>query len=294
MHQVRRTSRVTRRGHGHFEELGTLSAHGIGHRRVRAFVPVRGLGQRDEPRPLLVMFDGQNVFGNSGSFAGGWHVHEAVDRFAQSRRTPAPIVVAIDHGGLARIDDLAPFHDGARGGGNLPRLIDAVVSDLIPRVEARFDLTGQRFIGGASLGGLASLYAHLTNPDVFAGSLAMSPSLWFTRARVAALLHHQARPAQSRIYLDCGGREGKGMWAPIDAFAQRLRNRGWIDSPARTDHRLMLRFDRRGKHHEISWRRRFPKALRFLLATPTERLRHTVRSASSRGGNTGGPSAHRA
>lgn len=252
--------------HYHFEELGSLNPRGIGHRRVRAFVPVRGLGRRGEPRPLLVLFDGQNVFGHGGSFAGGWHVHEAVTHFAHTRRTPVPIVVAIDHGGHSRIDELAPFHDGSRGGGKLESLIDAVVGDLIPRVEARFAMTGQRFVGGGSLGGLAALYAHLTNPDVFAGALAMSPSLWFTRARVAALLHGQKRPARSRIYLDCGGREGSGMWAPIDTFAQRLRNQGWTESPTRTDHRLMLRFDSRGKHNEATWRRRFPKALRFLLA----------------------------
>lgn len=256
---------VPRNAHGTFEELGTLDAHGIGHRRVRAFVPVRGLGQRSEPRPLLVMFDGQNVFDDPGSFAGGWHVHEVVAHFARTRRAPAPIVVAIDHGGYARIDELAPFDDGKRGG-KLPRLIDAVVDKLIPRIEARFELAAGYLIGGASLGGLASLYAHLMHPDVFAGALAMSPSLWFTRARVAALLHGHARPAQSRIYLDCGGREGTGMWPPIDTFAQRLRNRGWTDTPARTDHRLMLRFDTRGKHNEAAWRRRFPKALRFLLA----------------------------
>lgn len=255
---------MSRTAHGHFEDLRPLKPRGIGNRRVRAFVPVRGLGERSAPRPLLVMFDGQNVFGERGSFAGGWHVHEAVAQFARTRRTPAPIVVAIDHGGDARIDELAPFHDGKRGG-KLPRLIDAVVGELIPHVETRFELTGRHFIGGASLGGLASLYAHLLHPAVFAGALAMSPSLWFARARVAALLHGPPRPAQSRIYLDCGGRED-GMWPPIATFAQRLRKRGWTDTPARTEHQLMLRFDARGEHNEEAWRRRFPKALRFLLA----------------------------
>jgi enterochelin esterase-like enzyme len=250
---------------GHFEEIPHLNPRGIGHRRVRAFVPLRGLAQRGAPRPLLVMFDGQNVFDDRGSLAGGWHVHEVVDQFARTRRTPAPIVVAIDHGGDARIDELAPFSDGKRGG-TLPRLIDAIVGDLIPRLETRFELTGQHYIGGASLGGLASVYAHLLHPDIFVGALAMSPSLWFTRARVAALLHGQALPALSRIYLDCGGREGTGMWPPIEAFAARLRKRGWSDPPTRTPHRLLLRFDARGKHNEDAWRRRFPKALRFLLA----------------------------
>jgi enterochelin esterase-like enzyme len=249
---------------GHFEDLGTLVVRGIGSRRVRAFVPVRGRAAAGAARPVLFMFDGQNVFDDAGSFAGGWHVHEALDRFAHTRRTPAPIVVAIDHGGSARIDELAPFADAKHGGGKLPRLIDAIVGKLVPRVDAHFGAAGRRFVGGASLGGLAALYAHLVHSDVFDGAIAMSPSLWFTRARVAALLHEQAIPAWSRVYLDCGGREGTGMWPPIEAFAARLRRRGW--SEGRGERRVRLRFAPRGRHAETAWRRRFPAALRFMLA----------------------------
>lgn len=249
------------RHRGHLEELGTLDVRGIGKRRVRAFVPARsGTGAR----PVLFMFDGQNVFGDAGSFAGGWHVHEVVEKLAHVRRAPMPIVVAIDHGGVGRIDELAPFRDAKHGGGKLPVFLDALVDTLVPRVDAHFGIAARRFIGGSSLGGLAALYAHLLYPTVFAGALAMSPSLWFTRARLAALLHERPRPESSRIYLDCGGREGSSMWPAIDAFARRLRARGWRD--ARGDHRLRVHFATRDKHDEAAWRRRFPRALRFLLA----------------------------
>lgn len=243
---------------GHFEELGTLNAHGMTKRRVRAYVPAG-----TSPRPVLFMFDGQNVFDDAGSFAGGWHVHDVVEKLAPTRRAPMPIIVAIDHGGTARIDELAPFRDAKHGGGKLPALIDALVGTLVPRVDAHFGIPSRRFIGGSSLGGLAALYAHLLHGDVFAGAMAMSPSLWFTRARLAALLHRQPRPETSRVYLDCGGREGSGMWPAIDAFAKRLQMRGWRDTG---DHRLRLHFAKHGKHNEAAWRQRFPRALRFLLA----------------------------
>lgn len=251
---------------GRFEDLGVLEATGIAPRRVRAFVPRRRRGDGGQPAPLLVMFDGQNIFDDAGSFAGGWHVHDVVERRAQTRRSPAPIVVGIDHGGGARLDELAPLRDPKHGGGKLPVLVDAIIGELLPRVDAQLGAPAVRYIGGSSLGGLAALYAHLVHPDVFAGALAMSPSLWFTRARVAALLHRQPRPAHSRIYVDCGGREGADMWAPIEAFAERLRTRGWSDVPTRSAHRLKVRYAPHGKHEEAAWRRRFPEALRFLLA----------------------------
>ena len=94
--------------------------------------------------------------------------------------------------------------------------------------------------------------------------MAMSPSLWFTRMTFAAFARAQPTPTHSRIYLDLGVREGNGRMLPIvDGFAHELRARGWADHG---DRRLMMRPDARGRHNEASWRRRFPKALRFLLA----------------------------
>jgi enterochelin esterase-like enzyme len=214
----------------------------------------------------LVLFDGQNVFDDAGSFAGGWHAHEAVDKLV-AWKPVAPVVVALDHGGVARIDELTPFSDGRRGG-KLDAIIGTVVDELLPRVHAKFELAygpAAHFIGGSSLGGLAALYTHLKRPEVFGGAIAMSPSLWFTRTKVDAFVRAQANPYRSRIYLDAGVREGGGRMLPLaENLAAQLRQRGWSGPDENRDLRLMLRPDARGGHDERSWRRRFPKALRFL------------------------------
>lgn len=249
---------------GHFVDLGTVHPTGLGERRVRAYVPVAP--PAGTKRPLLVLFDGQNVFGDEGSFAGGWHVHEAVDKLV-AWRPVAPIVVGIEHGGVARIDELTPFGDGKRGG-KLPALVGTIVDELLPRVHARFELgygPGAHFVGGSSLGGLAALYTHLERPDVFGGALAMSPSLWFARAKFDRFVHAKTNPYRSRVYLDVGLREGGGRMAPlVETLAGHLRGRGWGTPEEARDLRLMVRPDARGGHDERSWRRRFPKALRFL------------------------------
>ncbi|HEY4056844.1 MAG TPA: alpha/beta hydrolase-fold protein [Kofleriaceae bacterium] len=238
---------------GHFMELGTITPRGFGPRRVRAYLPAA-----PGPRPLLIMFDGQNLFGDAGSFAGGWHVHTSVDRIARER---APIVVAIDHGGVDRIAELSPYSDGKRGG-KLDAFLGAITDSLLPRL--RLPTVGLPFLGGSSLGGLASLYAHFLRPDLFAGALAMSPSLWFTRDRFAAFIRSRPAPPSSRIYLDIGATEGNGKMRPlVEQFGRELRRRGWR---AAGDHRVMVRVDPRGRHKESSWRRRFPAALRFMLA----------------------------
>ena len=112
---------------------------------------------------------------------------------------------------------------------------------------------------GCMMGGLAALYAHFKRPDLFGGALAMSPSLWFGRQELFAFVTSQPTPNPSRIYFDWGAREGQDMNDPAEAMAAHLRTRGYAEK------QLMIRRDAKGQHRESDWRRRMPKALRFMF-----------------------------
>lgn len=255
---------------GAFVELGAFEAPGLAPRRARAWVPKTPPGRK---RPALVLFDGQNVFDDAGSYAGGWHAHEAVDRLAARGPIVAPVVIAVDHGGEQRIDELAPWSDGKRGG-RLDAVLDLVVGKVLPAAHAKLPLRDgpmARVIGGSSMGGLAAAWAHLARPDVFYGALAMSPSLWFAHARIVEEVARLPVPARSRFYVDGGAREMRGvLLATCHALAGVLRQRGWVDGNAkglaRAERTVWLRPDAKGTHAEHHWRRRLPQALRFLFA----------------------------
>lgn len=242
---------------GELVELGRFDIPHIAHRRrVRAYLPARR-PKRATPRPLLVLFDGQNVFDDEGSFAGGWHAHRAVDRYAARRANP-PVVVAIDHGHEARIRELTP-----RGDGGVEALVAWVARTLVPAARAELGLTSEphgTVLGGSSLGGLAALYAHYRFPEVFGGAMGMSPSLWAGREAIGALVTAEGLPWTSKVYLDAGEREAGGKTLAAAAqLAGVLRARGY------TREKLRLRADKRGAHNERAWRRRLPGALRFLF-----------------------------
>ena len=211
-------------------------------------------------RPLLVMFDGQNMFEDLPSYAGGWHLDRAVERLATGPRV-APIAIGIDHGGETRIQELSPFNYEDEPG-RLDSFLEWIVGTLLPRLGEELPLvTGAlgTIAGGSSMGGLAALYTHLHYPEAFGGALAMSPSLWLSDGEIQRWIPRQPRPDVSRIYLDCGVREGRGRILPlVAAVAASLADRGWDEQ------HLMFRPDMRGAHNERSWRRRLPKALRFL------------------------------
>jgi predicted alpha/beta superfamily hydrolase len=241
---------------GHVEHWGHPDIPGIGPRGVRVYVP----GGRAE-RSVVVLFDGQNVFGDEGSFAGGWHAHRAADTVV-TRRRPAPLVVAIDHGHGARRRELSPPVAG-RSPGDLDHLLGFLAHHLRPALARRFAVATEPrrwIVGGSSLGGLAALYAHFAVPEVFGGALCMSPSLWLGGGPFLSWLAAAPLPWTTRVYLDCGTCEGRGTALPlVAATAAVLRRRGYGE---RT---LRFRQDARGRHHETSWRRRLPGALRFLL-----------------------------
>ena len=246
--------------------LGPFHVPHLADRRVRLHLPEHA---GEGPPPLVVMFDGQNVFHDEPSFAGGWHLHTTARKIATKRRLE-PAVVGVDHGGAERIHELVPWA-GARSQGKLHHLLDWITGFLMPMLARDHGLApdiGQRIIGGSSLGGLAALYAHHRHPEAFGGVLAMSPSLWIAGQRIFDMVSATSKPWTSRIYLDAGAQEAGGsMLRAAERMEHLLRSRGYDKQT------LRFRRDPNGKHTERDWRRRAPAALRFLLATPRKRAR---------------------
>lgn len=221
-------------------------------RMVRIYVPRRA---RERDRPLLLLFDGQNVFDDKPSFAGGWHAHLAVEKLAKT--VSPPVVVGLDHGNERRIAELSPFSFGPHQG-RADGFLAWVTGFLIPHLRAHFAITNDSraiVVGGSSMGGLAALYAHLSMPHVFGGSIAMSPSLWVGRGAMFDWVRQRGVPGDARLYLDAGAREPAGMLRGAQSMTELLYQQG-----AR---KLWFVRDPKGAHREADWRRRLLKALRL-------------------------------
>lgn len=209
-------------------------------RHARMYIP---------PRPskrLLILFDGQNVFGDEGSFAGGWHAQEAIDRLPGT--VERPLVLGVDHGHHHRNRELWM---------HLNALLDELIHQFLPMIRSRWDIESV-ILGGASLGGLAALAGHFRHPHLFRGALCLSPSFWYDQAAIFREI--PTKPStDARIYLDVGLKEGRIMHDKVLKMVQALQRCGFGEK------QLMWRPDKRGNHNEKSWRRRLPKALRFMF-----------------------------
>jgi predicted alpha/beta superfamily hydrolase len=211
--------------------------------------------------PVAYVFDGQNLFGDEGSFAGGWHLHHALNVRATLGKT-VPVVVGIHHGSM-RQEELAPWpiDEGHKARGDA--LLDWVVGPLAKMVaEDVRVLKGPEntMIGGSSLGGLLALYGFFRHNDVFSKALCMSPSLWVNDGEIFHYVAKARCVGDPRMYLDCGAHEAQGVVIQhAEWMADLLYRKGFSDG-----YHYMWRPDPRGHHDEKSWRRRLPRALRFL------------------------------
>src|SRR5947209_8068748 len=139
--------------------------------------------ERGEARyPVLYMHDGQNLFEPERAFIPGqhWRLDEAADAAINARAAEPMILVGVDHGGPARIDEYTPTRDESRqAGGKAAEYAQMLIEELKPLIDSRYRThPDDTTTGGSSLGGLVSLYLGLTHPKVFRKVGAMSPSVW--------------------------------------------------------------------------------------------------------------------
>ncbi len=231
-----------------------------GDRHLTLYLP-HDYDQSKQHYPVAYMWDGQNLFGDRGSFAGGWHLHQALDMRATRGKT-VPIVVAIHHG-ATRESELVPWPVEEQGEAQADAMLDWLIGTLMPMVEKDLRVLpgpDQTMIGGSSLGGLLSLYAFFRHNDHFGKALCMSPSLWLAEGKIFEYVSKARCGGDPRLYLDCGAKEAEGIVIEhAEWMAQLLERKGF-----RKDHHYLWRPDLRGDHNERAWRRRLPRALHFL------------------------------
>jgi predicted alpha/beta superfamily hydrolase len=211
--------------------------------------------------PVLYMHDGNSVFSI-------WRLDETAAYMAAHNVIEPIIIVHVDNGGTQedRFDEYTHNRDSRGRGGNANNYGRMLVEEIKPMIDAEYrTLTdaANTGLGGASLGGLVTLYLGLKYPGTFGKLAVVSPSLWrdldgTIQRQIKGLT---ARPAL-RIWLDIGTEEG-----PTNAIRQLrdlLKSKGWVmDSD-------LIYFEAKGaKHQEDAFAPRGAMFLKFFFPKQT-------------------------
>jgi predicted alpha/beta superfamily hydrolase len=107
----------------------------------------------------------------------------------------------------------------------------AIETEIIPFIEHEYRVDPKhRVMAGSSLGGLFTLYAMYTRPELFEGYIAATPAVvigndWLFGYEEA--FAKSGRPIKARLFASGGGDESPGFLGGIKRFDQRIASRNY-------------------------------------------------------------------
>jgi len=208
--------------------------------------------------PVIYMPDGQNVFDKATSFAGEWRVDEILDSLQAK-----VIVVAVEHGGDQRLNELTPYKNAEYGGGGADVYLDFIMHTLKPHIDKQYRTksdNGHTGIFGSSLGGLTAYYAAISYPDTFGMAGVFSPAFWINPEIFE--LNDFADTLEAKIYFMAGDAESKDMVPDMERMATLATKN------AKTPELICKKTVPGGQHNESLWAKEFAQA--FLWLTKEE------------------------
>jgi predicted alpha/beta superfamily hydrolase len=207
------------------------------------------------------LHDGQNLFDENAPY-GNWAIDDSLKRLS-NEGFGGVIIIAIDHGGEERLSEYFPFENKTIGEGQGKLYLKFLFETLKPYVDNKFRTLNDAQntgIGGSSMGGLISLYAGLSYPNVFGKLMIFSPSLWIA-PQIYNLAANYKPSVPSSLYIYAGEKESKNHISNVMRLQDTFReNVNLIPSNLK----FHLSVNPEGTHGEAFWQEEFPRALKWL------------------------------
>ncbi|MDX2146960.1 MAG: alpha/beta hydrolase-fold protein [Planctomycetota bacterium] len=230
--------------------------------------------------PVLYLMDGQNLFESRAGLPAEWAADETATTLIEGGKIRPIIIVGVPNAGESRIEEYMPVlprKPAVMGERSMagPAFVRWLLDEVKPRVDRTLRTAAgpeNTAIGGASLGGLISLYAGSKHPEVFGKVLAESPTLGIRgQAHWRDVFGSDSLVWPARVYV-AAGRNELGM-----ATENAERNSEYVKLAIELHEHLQskgrsssggvqtkLVIDD-GEHNEKAWASRLPGALEFLF-----------------------------
>jgi predicted alpha/beta superfamily hydrolase len=208
--------------------------------------------------PVIYMHDAQNLFDQAASYAEEWNIDETLDSLKAK-----VIVIGIEHGNEKRFEELTPYKNEKRGGGNADAYLEFIVKTVKPQIDSTFRTktsAKNTCIWGSSLGGLVSFYAALQYPEVFGKVGCFSPAFWINKNEIFQKMENTPK-FDTKIYLLCGDKEGK------EDMVINMKEMETLINSKRCECKKLNKsvIVKEGEHNEKLWRNAFAKAYLWLF-----------------------------
>ena len=244
---------------------------------------------------IIVAHDGQNVLdkrniGINPHQRATWQLAESAIRVAAKNNVVPPTVICVYHtpyveNKLGRLLEYTPKKymqskenwmiesyglydvtvDSFLKALNADELISDITENIVPTIASH---VGQKIspektaIIGASMGGLASMFATIQRPDFFHTSLAFSPH-WVIGgdALAKSMMNDFPAPGKHKLWMSRGTKGLDALYEGSQDLADTIiKSRGYVENQ-----NLITRVLNRGAHSNATWAHYAPAALDFWL-----------------------------
>lgn len=216
--------------------------------------------------PVLYMQDGQNLFDAATSFTPGRerHFDESAQALIASHAIKPLIIVGIYSTQLDRINDYTPTPEpGTYRGGRADLYGRMLVEEIKPFIDSTYRTLTSRSdtgLGGASLGGLVSVYLGLKYANVFGKLTLSSPACDWDNEMVVRYVQSLRRKGDQEIFLSVGKGEPERFVASTRALHEALAAKGWKDGRDLSYWEPLIH-----EHSPGAWRPGIEAMLKFLF-----------------------------
>src|ERR1051325_10289145 len=183
--------------------------------------------------PVLYMQDGQNLFDAATSFFLGAerHFDESAEQLINSHTIKPLIIVGIYSTELERINDYTPTPaPGTYRGGRADLYGRMLIEEIKPFIDSTYRTRPSRSDtgrGGASLGGLVSVYRGLKYANVFGKLAVSSPACDWDDEMIVRYVKSLQRKNDQTIFLSVGRGEPDRFVASTRSLHEALTAKGW-------------------------------------------------------------------
>lgn len=228
------------------------------HRAIYIYLPDDYYSKKNQRFPVLYMHDGQNLFNVQTAAFGEWGIDEAVDTLYKQLKKGC-IIVGINNGGENRMHEYNPYNHDTFGIGEGEKYVEFLTETFKPYIDSAFrtkSASNYTYIAGSSMGGLISMYAVLTRPQVFGAAGIFSPAFW-----VAPEIYNEALKAnlntQPQFYFFAGGKESETMVTDMAKMVNIIKEKNCCYAQS-----IVLE---QGLHNEKYWRAQFQDFYQWLM-----------------------------
>jgi len=190
---------------------------------------------RGQRYPVLYMQDGQNIFDVSTSFWPGFerHFDERAENLITQHKIKPLIIVGIYSTELERINEYTPTPAAENHrGGDADRYARMLVEEIKPFIDREYRTLSSRDdtgLGGASLGGLVSVYIGLKYSEVFSKLAVSSPAAYWHEEMIVRYIRQSNLKRLPRIFLSVGSGEPAIFLNSTRDLHVALEAKGWRD-----------------------------------------------------------------